>query len=175
MAQPLAKKQKTTEDGAGVQAVGSTCWQQTRYQRWVQEGQATQPRLGVAFLQLSLGSVLHPRLGADAPAGLIADVAELLGAALARAVGFLGVLQGHSSTVRFASFSPDGEKVVSATLDNTVRIWSAVTGECEQSLAGHTNWVRSASFSHDGEKVVSASYDATVRIWSAVTDEREQQ
>ena len=66
MAQPLAKKQETTEDDAGVQAValGSKCWQQTRYQRWVQEGQATQPRLGLAFVQLSLCSVLHPRLGA---------------------------------------------------------------------------------------------------------------
>ena len=115
----------------------------------MQEGQATQPRLGLAFLQLSLCSVLHPRLGADAPAGLITDVAELLGAALARGVGFLGVLQGHKFTVCFASFSPDGEKVVSASNDRTIRIWSAVTGECEQSLAGHTGFVFSASFSHE--------------------------
>ena len=79
-----------------------------------------------------------------------------------------------TNSVGSASFSPDGEKIVSASDDNTVRIWSAVTGECEQSLAGYTGCVMSASFSPDGEKVVSASYDNTVRIWSAVTGECEQ-
>ena len=34
-----------------------------------------------------------------------------------------------------ASFSPDGTKVVSGSNDETVRIWDAVTCECEQTLA----------------------------------------
>ena len=81
---------------------------------------------------------------------------------------------GHTDDVFSASFSHDGEKVVSASSDNTARIWSTVTGECEQTLAGHTGNVCSASFSPDGEKVVSASDDKTVRIWSAVTGERQE-
>ena len=54
-----------------------------------------------------------------------------------------------------------------------LRIWSAVTGECERTLAGHTFFVYSASFSHDGEKVVSASSDTTVSIWRVATGECE--
>ena len=69
-----------------------------------------------------------------------------------------------------ASFSPDGTKVVTGSHDRTVRIWDAVTGECEQTLEGHSSYVSSASFSPDGTKVVSSSNDATVRIWDAVTE-----
>ena len=55
-----------------------------------------------------------------------------------------------------------------------MRIWDAVTGECEQTLEGHSDDVNSASFSPDGTKVVSSSGDQTVRIWDAVTGECEQ-
>ena len=73
-------------------------------------------------------------------------------------------LLGHTRTVHSASFSPDGQKIVSGSHDNTVRVWSAVTGECEQTLEGHTSMVNSASFSPDGQKIVSGSRDETVRI-----------
>eukprot|EP01051_Picozoa_sp_SAG22_P021859 SAG22_NODE_4998_length_1111_cov_2.028656_3_plen_103_part_01 len=68
----------------------------------------------------------------------------------------------------------DGQKIVSASSDETVRVWSAVTGECEQTLEGHSDWVMSAQFSPDGQKIVSASWDETVRVWSAITGECEQ-
>jgi WD40 repeat protein len=59
-------------------------------------------------------------------------------------------------------------------MDNSVRVWSAVTGECEQTLVGHSDYVNSAHFSVDGQKIVSASDDKSVRVWSAVTGECEQ-
>eukprot|EP01046_Picozoa_sp_COSAG06_P030639 COSAG06_NODE_2923_length_6088_cov_1569.307551_2_plen_99_part_00 len=59
-------------------------------------------------------------------------------------------------------------------MDKSVRVWSAVTGECEQTLADHSSSVNSAAFSRDGQKIVSASSDKSVRVWSAVTGECEQ-
>ena len=64
-----------------------------------------------------------------------------------------------------ASFSPDGSRIVSASGDETVRIWNAATGECLRTLEGHTGNVWSASFSPDGSRIVSASPEDIVRIW----------
>ena len=68
-----------------------------------------------------------------------------------------------------SNFKLRSQKIVSASHDKTVRVWSAVTGECEQTLEGHSNDVISAQFGPDGQKIVSASWDKTVRVWSATT------
>ena len=57
------------------------------------------------------------------------------------------MLEGNSRTVLSAQFSPDGGKIVSASGDKTMRVWSAATGGCELMLEGHSNRVTSAQFS----------------------------
>ncbi len=79
------------------------------------------------------------------------------------------ILNGHNSSVYYAALSTDGNRIVSASRDNTVRIWDANTGKMLQKLEGHTAQVNSASFSCDGKYIVSASDDKTVRIWDAQT------
>ena len=76
-------------------------------------------------------------------------------------------LKGHRHQVNSVSFSPDGTKIVSASEDNTIRIWDVKTGkQIGEPLTGHTRAVNSASFSPDGTKIVSASQDGTIRIWN---------
>ena len=41
----------------------------------------------------------------------------------------LKVLEGHTSAVWAVAISTDGAKIVSGSLDKTVRVWSMETGE----------------------------------------------
>ena len=75
-------------------------------------------------------------------------------------------LKGHRDQIRSAVFGPDGTKIVSASVDKTVKIWDVENGECLRTLKGHRDWICSAVFSPDGTKIVSASRDKTVKIWN---------
>jgi sugar lactone lactonase YvrE len=76
----------------------------------------------------------------------------------------IAVLNGHTSFVYSAAFSPDGKRVVTASDDHTARLWEADSGKEIAVLMGHTRMVRSAAFSPDGKRVVTASDDHTARI-----------
>jgi WD40 repeat protein len=56
---------------------------------------------------------------------------------------------------------------VTASFDNSARIWDAATGREIKRFDGHTNWVLSARFDPLGKRVVTSSND--VRIWDAET------
>ena len=83
----------------------------------------------------------------------------------------LAILIGHQGVVNYATFSPDGQRLVTASSDNTARVWEVETGQPLAILKGHTNNVGYAAFSPDGEKVVTASWDNTARVWNAQTGE----
>ena len=72
---------------------------------------------------------------------------------------------------RSATFSPDGARVVTASADQTARIWDARTGTELAVLRGHDNYVGSAEFSPDGKRVVTSSFDQTARVWDAAVGE----
>jgi len=76
---------------------------------------------------------------------------------------------GHTDRLWQATFSPDGKQVVTASADNTARIWDVATGKELLRISGHTDEVRGAIFSADGKQILTASNDTTARTWDAAT------
>jgi WD40 repeat protein/tRNA A-37 threonylcarbamoyl transferase component Bud32 len=73
----------------------------------------------------------------------------------------------HGDLVISAEFSPDGHHLVTASGDNTARVWDVSSGQSITPPLQHKGSVRNASFSRDGHRIVTASWDQTARIWDA--------
>ena len=74
-------------------------------------------------------------------------------------------LEGHTGKVNSASFSPDSHLIVTASADNTARVWNVETGESIATLLDHKGPVLNAMFSWDGRSVFTASEDYATRIY----------
>ena len=94
---------------------------------------------------------------------------QVLDASTGRLLKFL---KGHTDVVRSVALSSDGTRIVSGSMDKSVRVWDASTGSTGAELGtlnGHTKGVTSIAFSSDGRRIVSGSWDNSVRMWDAST------
>ena len=81
----------------------------------------------------------------------------------------LMTLIGHTGPVVSCAYSPDGQRIASASLDTTVILWDATTGEQIASFVGHSRGVSVCAYSPDGRRLVSASADGTIKVWDSQT------
>ena len=75
------------------------------------------------------------------------------------------VLRGHAADVFMALFTPDGGRVVTASADETARLWDAATGAELRRFVAHTGAVSCLAVSGDGRTLVTGGQDNTVRVW----------
>lgn len=74
-------------------------------------------------------------------------------------------LKGHTENVTAAAFSPKGNKVASAAVDGSIKVWNVNTQKEEFPLTGHSSNALSVAFSPDGSKLVSTSLEDII-VWN---------
>jgi WD40 repeat protein len=79
-------------------------------------------------------------------------------------------LEGHERSVTSIAYSPDGEQLVSGSVDQTVRIWEVALGT-SRVLNGHTDAIMSVTFRPDGEQIASGGFENVIRLWNAAISE----
>ncbi|MER9019458.1 AAA family ATPase [Mesorhizobium sp. M0898] len=80
----------------------------------------------------------------------------------------LAVLR-HEDAVTHGAFSPEGDRVVTSSFDQTARVWNTADGKALAILKGHKGVLKLAVFSPDGRQVLTGSVDGTARVWDAAT------
>ena len=78
-------------------------------------------------------------------------------------------LRFPTDSIRTASISTDGRRVITGHDDGTCAIWNTYSGKIDIDLRGHARSVISAVFSSDGSKVLTGSEDLSAKLWDVVS------
>ncbi len=78
-------------------------------------------------------------------------------------------LTEHTDKITSVAFSSDGERLLTASLDGTVKLWNAETGDEIQNYISGWHLV-SITFSPDGTKMLTGSTNTTAKIWDLETE-----
>lgn len=78
----------------------------------------------------------------------------------------ISTLEGHAEVINCLIFSPDGQRLLSGSTDQTARLWD-VAEKKEIACLEHDGSVLCIRFSPGGQFILSGSTDRTLRIWDA--------
>ncbi len=79
------------------------------------------------------------------------------------ASGAVRSFPGHNNTVWSVAITPDGQRIVSGSADNSARVWDMSSGKELIRFEGHQGCVFSVAISPDGRQVLSGSGDMDAR------------
>jgi WD40 repeat protein len=83
------------------------------------------------------------------------------------------IYRGHTAGVQAVAWSPASNRVASGSIDKTVQVWDALTGEHVSFYHGHTDEVKTVGWSPDGQSIASGGNDGTVRLWDVATGKQK--
>jgi WD40 repeat protein len=74
--------------------------------------------------------------------------------------------KGHTNSVNGIRLTQDESKLISYSMDNTIKVWDMQNGKLLHSLEGHTNSINGIQLTKDESKLFSFDHK-TIKIWDA--------
>lgn len=74
-------------------------------------------------------------------------------------------LEGHTDRITALSFSADGTRLVTASLDKTARLWDVTNRKLEHTFEGHTQEVTAVALRPDGKRLATGGLDNAIKLW----------
>jgi len=78
-------------------------------------------------------------------------------------------LRGHTAEIYGAAFTPDGLQAVTASNDNTLRLWRTADGSLVKIITGHADKVPALAVSSKDGTIASGDARGEVRLWDGTT------
>ena len=82
-----------------------------------------------------------------------------------------GTLRGHTGSVLAIAFHPDDHRLVTSSVDSTIRVWDLQERHESHRFRGHkygkAYGVFETAFSPDGKWILSGGSDSTIKLWRA--------
>lgn len=75
-------------------------------------------------------------------------------------------LHGHKMAVFGVAFSPDGQTVATASLDDTCCLWAVRTGQRLAELGGHQGGTYCVAYSPDGKTLAVGCNEGELKLWN---------
>jgi len=82
---------------------------------------------------------------------------------------YLRSFEGHKKYVNDIAIAPSGKRFVSASSDNTLKLWDINSGTCLRTFVGHKDSIYAVAITFDRKYVVSGSDDKTLKLWDINT------
>ena len=83
-------------------------------------------------------------------------------------------MRGHTKAISYGFWSPDGRRIVTASTDNTIRIWDAETGEELLTLSPPPAlYGLFAALSPDGRYLATGGLGTPTAIWRVWTSKED--
>lgn len=74
--------------------------------------------------------------------------------------------RGHEQKVTRVCWSPNAQRLASASDDGTIRLWEPRSGRLLLTFRGHKGGTTAVAFSADGHLLISSGWDGAVRVWN---------
>lgn len=73
-------------------------------------------------------------------------------------------MAGHRDWISAAAVTPDGKRALSASANQTLKLWDLNSGAELRTLVAHTGSVNAVAITPDGRRAISASGDHTLKL-----------